>query len=279
MKRADLHSHTTISDGSHTPTEVVTIAAKLGLAAIAITDHDSIAGIYEAQQAGKRLGVEVIPAVEISTIIDERPIDILGYFVDPDYPVLKHFLQRQQAARVLRNERILQRLAEIGIIISNKELEANRGDDSEDANAGRVHIGQILIQRGFVKDLNEAFAKYLGKDGLAFVPLNNTHPQEAIAVVNESGGVAVVAHPGLYGRDDLLPQIAALGLTGLEVNHPDHTENDITKYQEIAKQLHLIPTAGSDYHGLRNGKMHHANLGTCTVSMDIVEQLRAASKK
>lgn len=279
MQRADLHSHTTMSDGIHTPTEVVTLAAELGLAAVAITDHDTTAGYYEAQQAGKRLGVEVIPAVEISTIIDDRPIDILGYFINPDHPALIQFLQRQQAARVLRNERILKRLAEIGIVITNEELEDNRGDDTEDANAGRVHIGEILIQRGLVSNLNEAFAKYLGKDGLAFVPLNNTHPKEAIAVVNESGGVAVVAHPGLYGRDDLLPQIASLGLTGLEVNHPDHTEDDKIKYRQLAEQLKLIPTAGSDYHGVRNGKMHHANLGTCTVSIDVVEQLRAATQK
>jgi predicted metal-dependent phosphoesterase TrpH len=279
MKRADLHSHTTMSDGTQTPTAVVELAAKLGLGAVAITDHDTTGGYQEAFEAGKRLGIEVIPAVEMSTVLDGQSIDILAYFIDPNHPTFRNLLQRQRNMRQDRNRLVLEKLNQLGIKMDLNEVESKQEGSSTEKNAGRVHIGQILVERGLVSDLNEAFDKYLGKDGLAFVSLNNTSPQEAIHAVKECGGVAVIAHPGLYHRDDLIPTIVEMGLTGLEVNHPDHTEEDKARYAALAEKLNLIATAGSDYHGVRNGQMHHANLGTCTVTLDIVEQLRRAAKK
>jgi predicted metal-dependent phosphoesterase TrpH len=279
MKRADLHSHTTMSDGTQTPTEVVELAAQLGLGAVAITDHDTTGGFEEAYQAGEKLGVEVIPAVEMSTVYDNQSIDILGYFIDPNHLAFRKLLDKQRTIRQTRNRLVLDKLETLGISIDIKEIDAQQEGTSTEKNAGRVHIGQILVERGLVGDLNEAFDKYLGADGLAFVSLNNTSPQESIEAVKACGGVTVIAHPGLYKRDDLIPIIAKMGLTGLEVNHPDHTEEDKRRYAALAQQLNLIPTSGSDYHGVRNGQMHHAILGTCTVSLDIVEQLRSASKR
>jgi predicted metal-dependent phosphoesterase TrpH len=278
MKKADLHAHTTMSDGILSPKELVELAVKMGLAVIAITDHDTTGGFQEAMEVGQKLGVEVIPAVEMSTMWDDVAIDILGYFIQPDHPVLRLALDKQRELRQERNKLILDRLSQLGISITEEEVQARQEGTSTEKNAGRVHIGEILIEKGLVADLNEAFDKYLGKDGIAYVNLNRTTPQEAIQVIQASGGVAVIAHPGLYKRDDLIPEIAEAGLTGLEVNHPDHPEEDKQKYLAMAVSLGLIPTAGSDFHGERNGHMHHANLGTCVVPISTVEKLRAKAK-
>ena len=253
MKKADLHSHTTMSDGILTPKELVKLAAEVGLSIVAITDHDTTGGFLEAMQVGHELGVEVIPAVEMSTMWEDVSIDILGYFIQPDHPALRIALNKQRELRKERNKLIIDRLLQLGISISEEEVQARQEGTATEKNAGRVHIGEILIEKGLVADLNEAFDKYLGKDGLAYVNLNRTTPQEAIQVIQASGGVAVIAHPGLYKRDDLIPRIAKFGLTGLEVNHPDHTEEDKKRYLAIAESLDLIPTAGSDFHGERNG--------------------------
>jgi 3',5'-nucleoside bisphosphate phosphatase len=279
MKKADLHSHTTMSDGTLSPKSVVELAAKLELGAIAITDHDTTFGLQEATEAGRKLGVEVIPAVEISTMWEEISIDILAYFIDPDHLVFRQALDKQRKVRQERNKLVLERLEQLGIFITNEEIQARQKGLSTERNVGRVHVGEILIEKGLVSDLNEAFDKYLGKDGLAYVSLNRTTPHEAIQVIQASGGVAVLAHPGLYNRDDLIPFIAQSGLTGLEVNHPDHPEDTKKKYLALADSLGLIPTAGSDFHGVRNGQVHHANLGTCTVPMNTVEALRRAAGK
>ncbi|MCH5583934.1 PHP domain-containing protein [Shimazuella sp. AN120528] len=279
MKRADLHSHTIMSDGTQTPTAVVELAAKLGLEAIAITDHDTAGGYQEALIAGQKLGVEIVPAVEMSTVLDGQAIDILAYFIDPNHPTFQGLLDRQRNMRKERNRLVLEKLEQLGISITIDEVESKQESNAEQKNVGRVHIGQILVERGLVGDLNEAFDKYLGTDGEAFVRLNNTSPDEAIQAIKEAGGVAVMAHPGLYHRDDLIPTIVEMGLTGIEVNHPDHTEEDKIRYEAFAEQFNLIPTAGSDYHGVRNGQMHHANLGTCTTPYSTVERLRAAANK
>jgi predicted metal-dependent phosphoesterase TrpH len=279
MMRADLHSHTTMSDGTMSPGAVVELAAELGLAAVAITDHDTTGGYLEAREVGEKLGVEVIPAVEMSTVLDGQAIDILAYFIDPNYPAFRNLLDRQRNTRKERNRLVLEKLNQLGIAITMEEVESKQEGKSDQKNAGRVHIGQILVDRGLVSDLNEAFDKYLGQDGVAFVRLNNTTPNEAIHAIKEAGGVAVIAHPGLYHRDDLIPMIAEMGLTGLEVHHPDHTKEDKARYEALAEALNLIPTAGSDYHGVRNGQMHHAILGTCTTSYSTVERLRAAANK
>lgn len=279
MKRADLHAHTTMSDGTLTPAALVELAAQLDLAAIAVTDHDTTGAFQEAEAKGKELGVEVIPAVEMSSIWGDVSIDILGYFIDPSHPELRKTLDKKREVRQTRNKLVLDRLRELGIDISPEELQARQHGSSSEQNAGRVHIGEILIEKGLVGNLNEAFDKYLGRQGLAYVSLNHTTPQEAIKAIHASGGVAVIAHPGLYKRDDLIPKIAAMGLTGLEVNHPDHPVAEKQKYLALAESLGLIPTAGSDFHGIRNGQMHHANLGTCTVPLSTVEKLRSVASK
>lgn len=279
MKKADLHSHTIMSDGTQTPTAVVELAAKLGLKAVAITDHDTAEGYQEALTAGEKLGVEVVPAVEMSTVLDGQAIDILAYFIDPDHPAFRRLLDKQRNIRKERNRLVLEKLEQLGIVITIDEVESKQEGTTDQKNVGRVHIGQVLVEKGLVSDLNEAFDKYLGTDGAAFVRLNNTTPAEAIRAIKEAGGVAVMAHPGLYHRDDLIPVIVEMGLTGIEVNHPDHTEEDKIRYKALAEEFNLIPTAGSDFHGVRNGQMHHANLGTCTTPYSTVDRLRKAANK
>lgn len=279
MTKADLHVHTTHSDGLLTPEEVVRLAHERGLMAIAITDHDILSGISIAKQAGQMQHVEIIPGVEISTLSDGQEIHILGYFIDIDHPELNDLLLKQRNSRNLRNKMIIDNLVAHGIAITEKEVQAQKSVEDQETNIGRPHIAEVLIAKGLAQTMDEAFEKYLGKNGLAYATPERISPVEAIRVIQEAGGVPVVAHPGLYEQDDLLPHLVDAGLKGIEVDHPDHTEEDRNKYLAFAEEYDLIVTAGSDYHGERNGIIHHADLATCTVPYIQVVKLKQLAAK
>ena len=273
MKQADLHVHTTHSDGMMTPEEVVHYAKEKNLQAIAITDHDNVTAVKIAQQAGERQHIEVIPGVEMSTLWEKQEIHILGYWMNINDPELLKILEEQRGVRHRRNQMVIAKLQELGISITLEEV-IKRKKNHDKRTVGRPHIAEVLIEKGVVKSMEEAFERYLGKGGLAYQTPDRISPIEAIKIIRENGGVPVIAHPGLYRMDHVIPLLVKEGLEGIEIRHPDHTEEDERRYREIAEEFGLIMTAGSDFHGEREGSMYHADLGTCKVSYQSVQKLK-----
>ena len=277
MKQADLHVHTTHSDGRMTPEEVVAYARRKNLQAIAITDHDNITGIKQAIKAAEKLEIEIVPGVELSTLWEGQEIHILGYWMNVDDPQLHQLLEKQRGVRHLRNRKMIEKLQELGISITLEEVIARKKNDDK-RTVGRPHIAEVLIAKGVVQSMEEAFDKYLGKGGLAYLTPDRISTIEAIKQIQHNGGVAVIAHPGLYNMDHVIPLLVEEGLAGIEIRHPDHTEEDEERYKELAKRYGLIMTAGSDFHGERDGDMYHADLGTCTVPYQRVKELKRLAR-
>ncbi|MDN4594900.1 PHP domain-containing protein [Polycladomyces subterraneus] len=276
---ADLHIHTTASDGLFSPEEVVRMAKDKGLRAIAITDHDTVGGVAQAAAAAAHLGIELVPGIEISTLADGQDVHVLGYFVDTKQEWFLKRLQSLRNTREERNRKIIEKLNELGIAITWEEVQTKKRGASPEKNIGRPHIAELLVDKGIVRSMDEAFERYLGKDGAAYVTTRRITPFEAIDLIKEAGGVPVLAHPGLYENDELVEEIIAHGLVGLEVYHPDHDEERTERYREMAERHGLIVTAGSDFHGERHGSMFHAPIGTKTVVYKQVERLKSAARK
>jgi predicted metal-dependent phosphoesterase TrpH len=276
---ADLHIHTTASDGLFSPEEVVRMAKDTGLQAIAITDHDTVGGVAQAAVAAAKLGMELVPGIEISTLADGQDVHVLGYFVDTEQEWFLKRLQSLRNTRAERNRKIIEKLNELGIAITWEEVQAKKRGASPEKNIGRPHIAELLVDKGVVRSMDEAFERYLGKDGAAYVTTKRITPFEAIDLIKEAGGVPVLAHPGLYENDALVEEIITHGLAGLEVYHPDHDEERTERYRKMAERHGLIITAGSDFHGERHGSMFHAPIGTKTVAYDQVERLKMAARK
>lgn len=280
--RADLHVHTTASDGLYKPAEVVRKAKESGLSALAITDHDTIAGVEEALEEGRRLGVMVVPGVELSTIANGRDIHILAYYTNNNDPLWRRRLESLGDTRTRRNEAMLAKLQKMGIPISLKDvLRASNGKGDASAerslstSIGRPHIAAALISLGVVSSMEEAFRLYLGEGAAAFVQVPKVHPSEAIDWVRECGGVSVIAHPGLYGDDRLVEELIQGGAAGIEVFHSDHGAEEVKKYAQLGERYGLIQTGGSDFHGEREGISFHGPLGSSSVDIEIAYRLRA----
>lgn len=276
--KADLHSHTTASDGVQKPSVNVKLAKEAGLKAVGITDHDTVAGIEEAFRAGREIGIEVVPGIEISTSSGGQDIHMLGYYINHRDESFLEKLRELRDVRERRNEMMLDKLAELGISITMEELKARKKGEMKERNIGRPHIAEILIERGIVGSLEEAFELFLGREGKAYVNPERISPEEAVGMIIAAGGAPVLAHPGLYRQDELIPQLVRAGLKGIEVYHPDHSEEDEARYLATAERFGLIVTAGSDFHGERNGRVFHGKLGSKTVPYETVEQLREAAK-
>lgn len=274
----DLHSHTTASDGTNAPAVQVQLAREAGLCGIAITDHDTVAGVAEAQSAGRAIGVEVIPGVEISTVAGGRDIHVLGYFIDTENTVFLERLKQLRKTRNTRNEMILSKLASLGIEVSMDEVIGQaRKNPGKDETIGRPHIAEVLVGKGYATDMADAFDRYLATGAAAYVNPPRIRPEEAVDWIREAGGVPVLAHPGLYGNDELVNQLIAYGIAGIEAYHSDHGPEEEARYAELAERHGLIATAGSDFHGSRGGVVFHAPLGSRTADASIVERLKAAS--
>lgn len=272
--RADLHTHTTASDGTNHPSVNVRLAAEAGLGAIAITDHDTVAGIPEALAAGKELGILVVPGVEISTAVDGRDIHILGYGFDWQDETFVRRLLTQRDTRNRRNELILERLAELGMPITLEEVEAVAGKSSRgDGSVGRPHIAQTLVDRGYVADFRDAFDQWLGDGKPAYVVPPRIDPPTAIRWIHDAGGSAIIAHPGLYDEDALVEEWLYGDADGLEAYHSDHDEEAEQRYVRMAESSGKLITGGSDYHGSREGVVFHGPLGSRTVALTVAERL------
>lgn len=246
----DLHTHTTASDGSMKPSELVLHAKESGLKAIAITDHDTVEGMEEALAEGKRTGLEVLPGVEISADY-EKEIHILGYFPCGNYRGISDVLEQLKKNRDERNPKIVKKLNDMGMKITMEEV-LKEADDSK--IIGRPHIAAVLAKKGYVSSIDEAFDKYLAFGRPAYFKKDKLSPGESIAAIKDAGGIAVLAHPGLMGYDnDKLDKLVAylldFGLKGIECYYVDHTPDETSNFIRIAKKYDMVVTGGSDFHG------------------------------
>ncbi len=270
MQNIDLHIHTIYSDGTWAPNEVVLRAKRLNLAAISITDHDSVAGLKEAMAAGKKLGIEIVPGVEMSTDAGEDEIHILGYYLNWKEKEFLAELEKFQAARAKRNRKLLKRLKELGMDINHKELKgfAARGVIS------RLHIARLMVRKGYVSSIGDAFEKWLNSGKPAYVKKMSVSPFQIIELILKAEGVPVFAHPFLSRRDDLIPHLVKAGLKGIEVYHSAHDSRATQHYQKIAQKYHLLITGGSDCHGEAKDKVL---MGTVKVPISVLKALKKAA--
>jgi predicted metal-dependent phosphoesterase TrpH len=265
--RLDLHVHSTASDGAWTPEQVVEGASAGGLDVIALTDHDTTAGVDRAVRAASRTGLRVVPGTELSSTIDGREIHVLGYFVDPSAPALLEHRVRAKELRRDRMERMISRLRAGGVDVRLEAvLEAAGGDDTV---LTRPHLAQAMVAGGWVASVPEAFDRYLADRHPAYVPTELQSPREAVEVVIESGGIAVWAHPPLDLLDGLLPDLVGAGLRGLEVLRPRASASAEARLRAAARTAGLVISGGSDWHDpARNGP-----LGTFCVTEEDVHSL------
>ena len=240
----DLHAHSTASDGALSPAAMVGAAHRAGLAALALTDHDSVDGVAEAQQAGRALGIRVVPGVELSAYDGTREVHILGLHLASVAELQRHLDMLHLARRTLA-ERIVERLASLGVPVELDRVLAIAGAGA----IGRPHIAQALMEAGHVKDRREAFDKFLGAGRPAFFAKHRLTMAEAIAMIHQAEGLAVLAHPGPGGTRERLERFITAGGDGMEVRHPGHTPEETTRLAALANQLHLLPSGGSDCHG------------------------------
>lgn len=265
---ADLHIHSNFSDGTDSPEEVVKLAAAAGLTTIALTDHDTVGGIDPAWEAGSRLGLEVIPGIEFTTENPRAEIHILGYFLDRQDPELLAILANIQQGRIDRIYKIVEKLQGLGVTIDTEDVFAISGRRSP----GRPHVARVLIQQGAVANFREAFSRYLDFRAPAYVPHYRLLPTEAVQLVKKAGGIPVFAHPAVSNCDDLIPELIAAGLRGLEVYYFGYYADQIQHYLGLARKYDLLVTGGSDYHGCDAGR--DLKLGDFTIADELVEKLR-----
>ncbi len=270
---ADLHTHTTASDGCLTPTEVVEAAKRAELAAVAITDHDTVGGIDEALAAGRKFDIEVIPGVEISTIYQDRvEVHILGYFIDHTSPTLIERLDVLKNARYDRAMQMVEKLNAAGVMIDFGRVQELAGGGA----IGRPHVARAIVEAGAARSMDSAFGKFLKEGGAGYVPRYKISPMEAMEAISEAGGVSCCAHVAKLKRDELLVELINRGLRAIEASHPDHSRAGRKFYKRFAKSRGLIATGGSDAHGFAHNM--RPGVGDVTVDYDVVRQLRQASR-
>jgi predicted metal-dependent phosphoesterase TrpH len=270
----DLHTHTTASDGTLSPRELVRAAARRGVRVLAVTDHDSTEGLRDAlAEAEQHRPLTIVPGLEINCDVPGAEVHVLGYLVDHEAAWFQDFLREQRAERVARVHRITARLAELGLPIDPAEVFAI----VKEGSAGRPHVAQVMVQRGYVKSVREAFDRYLHVNGPANVPRKRLTPAEAVRIIRRARGVPVFAHPGLADRDALIPELVEAGLMGIEAIYAEHSAAQTAHYRDLCRRHGLVATGGSDYHGERSGRTNP--LGHPPVPMSVWEQLKDAAQR
>ena len=244
----DLHTHSTASDGTLPPEQVIDAATRCGLAALALTDHDTIDGVRAARQAAAQVGIRVIAGVELSAFDEEREIHVLALHLS-NLDALETRLAELRASRHVRAGKIVEKLNALGVPVTLDEVlqQANGG------SVGRPHVARALIARGLVADFRDAFTRYLGNNGSAFVAKDRLSIQDAIAIAHEAGAIAIWAHPSDGGRRERLEPLVAAGLDGVEIRHPSHSGEDMKRLQALTDFFGLVPSGGSDWHGASEG--------------------------
>lgn len=267
----DLHLHTNASDGHCSPQEVVARAVDAGLSVISVVDHDTFAAQPEVSRAASDAGLRAVPGIEITAVWQGVDVHILGYYLDPDSDRLAAFLKGQRTDRLRRVRTILERLRALGVDVPFEQVVVPVGDRVPNA-VGRPQIARALVQAGYVADTREAFDRYLAEGQRAYVPRIGSAPAEVVGLIVSARGIASLAHPGLLGRDDLIPRLVSAGMQALEVYHPDHAPEDVDRYLALAARHHLVPTGGSDFHA---DEAHGAVLGRATLPRACLERLDA----
>ncbi len=267
-RRIDLHTHTRFSDGSLTPEALVALALERHLAALAITDHDSVEALDPARTAAGS-ALELVPGIEMSSALGGFDLHVLGYYVDGAHPGLIATLARFRDERMRRAQAMVDRLAQLGLPLDAAEVFALAGPGV----VGRPHVAEALKRAGHVESVDDAFRRYLGLHGEAYVPRPAFAPAEAIALIHAAGGVSVLAHPGPMLPDSMIEQLVANGLRGLEVWHPVHGAALVRRYRALARRLDLIETGGSDFHHVGRGTA----LGELPVPAKALERLKEAA--
>ncbi|MDP6924392.1 MAG: transcription antitermination factor NusB [Candidatus Scalindua sp.] len=263
----DLHIHTDFSDGTMSPGQVVKEASRLNLHTIAITDHDTVDAIETAQIVGGMEGIDIIPAIELSSNYRSVDVHLLGYFIDIKNCALLEKLAELRSERVERVKKITQKLRALGVNIEHQEV----FDVSKDGSPGRMHIADVLCRKGYCSGIRESFQKYLSDNGPAYVSKEALTLKDAIELIISSDGVPVLAHPGVTKRDTLIPKMVEYGLQGIEVYYPTHQPDAVKRYMRIAKKYDLVVTGGSDCHGNRKPDIA---LGSIRISDDLVGEIK-----
>ncbi len=275
--KTDLHIHTSASDGTSSPAEIVSKAAGLGLSIIAITDHDTVNGIEEAlAEAQKFPPLLVIPGVELSTDVPHGEVHILGYFIDWQSPNFLRILVRSRDSRRVRAEKMVSKLRDMNIYIDWERVVELAGSGS----FGRPHIARVMLEQGYIQSLKEAFQRYIGRDGPAYVEREKMTPAEAVRIIVKEGkGLPVLAHPAnIDGLEELISNLQREGLVGMEVYYNGYNAGVIRQLASLSSKYNLIPCGGSDYHGLPNNV--ETPLGNVSLPSESVERLiRLASQQ
>jgi 3',5'-nucleoside bisphosphate phosphatase len=267
----DLHTHSTASDGELTPAELVRYALERGLTTLALTDHDTTDGIDAAMAAARGTALEVIPGVELSCDVPQNEVHVLGYFINWHDSDFEAMLVKFRDGRFGRAEKMVKLLAAQGVPISFERVKEIAGD----ASLGRPHVAQALLEAGHVATVSEAFDKYIGRTGPAYVERFRLTPEDAVTLILRAGGVPVLAHPRQV--TEYIEPLVKVGLVGLEVHYGLYDDPTRANLAYLARQYGLIATGGSDFHGLN--KMAHMNgLGSVDVPVRAIEQLKAKTK-
>lgn len=269
--RIDLHTHTTASDGLLDAPALIAEAAARSVRLLAVTDHDTTASVETALRAGGEAGVEVWPAVELSCDVDAGEVHVLGYFVDHRLGWFQTLLERLREGRLHRAARMVERLAELGAPVDFARVEALAAGGA----IGRPHVARALVEAGRVRDVAEAFDRFIGRNGPAYVERLKVTPADAVAIIRAAGGLAVLAHPGWAQRDGLIPDLIASGLDGIEVYYPDHSPALVEHYTDLARRYGLLITGGTDFHG--GTLATRVPVGSQYVPEDIVAPIRSAA--
>ncbi len=276
MKLVDLHTHTQASDGTTAPGDLVRLAHECGLAALAVTDHDTVSGLAEAQAAGKECGITVVRGCELSTSTDKGEMHILGLWLPEDVAPLQSKLEYLRLKRGERNIRIVEKLQNIGIDISIEEVL----DEARGESVGRPHIAAVLIRKGVVKDIGAAFKDYLGYYGKAYLPKEVLEPEEAVRLLSGLGATVSWAHPMLSKvsaewRDAFVRRLVENGLSAIEAYHSEHSDADVRECIALARRYDLALSGGSDYHGTNKPKIRlGAGYGALRVPYTVFEALQ-----
>ncbi len=250
--KIDLHTHTTYSDGRNTPEELINLAKENNYDIFAITDHDSISGYLKVKQKAQELGITLIPGAEISTLYNDNDIHILAYFFDSENRKFLEMLNFIQESRKARAIKMIDKLNELGKHITLEEVTELSGKTDL---IGRPHIARALVNKGYCRNIQEAFFNFIGNDCPAYYPKLSVSPEKAIEIIKQAGGISVVAHPFQLDDEFVLLELIEMGVQGIEVYYRLHTNEQVKFYGNIADKYNLIKTGGSDYHGDPNGRI------------------------
>lgn len=266
---ADLHLHTHFSDGTYSPEELAGHGRRCELSVMSLTDHDTVEGCARMATACEALGIDFIPGTELTCDCDSTELHLLGYFIDPEHPRLRQSMERFQEVRQNRIREMVDSLNKMSVRITSDEV-------LELANChspGRPHIARVLVKNGVCASVDDAFERFLKRGRPAWVPKFKISAADAIQLIHDVGGLAVLAHPGLYRADEVIPQLVDAGMDGIECFHSRHGNAAIEHYLRVAGRFRLLPTGGSDCHGMNKGE---PLIGSVRLAIDFVERLREA---